>query len=221
MEKANVVLVERSSSEHESFAPALRKRYAVMSVNSANLAVQYATNHSVQIIVLDAISMKTPGDRMCRSLKAELSSIPVIHLHPQSKHDSPADVVLHLPFTARKLVNNIERLIHNVGVEGMLIYGPFQMDLTRRVLIAQDQETQLTPKLALLVEMFLRNPGQVLDRKTLMEHVWQTDYLGDTRTLDVHIRWIRRAIETDPGKPKFLKTVRGVGYRLETISSDK
>jgi DNA-binding response OmpR family regulator len=89
------------------------------------------------------------------------------------------------------------------------------MDVSRRVLVANGQETQLTPKLAVLVEMFLKHPGETLDRKTLMVQVWDTDYLGDTRTLDVHVRWIRQAIEPDPGKPRYLKTIRGVGYRLD------
>jgi DNA-binding response OmpR family regulator len=71
------------------------------------------------------------------------------------------------------------------------------------------------PKQALLVETFFRHPGETLARKTLMEKVWNTDYIGDTRTLDVHIRWLRQAIEKDPGSPRYLLTVRGVGYRLE------
>jgi DNA-binding response OmpR family regulator len=112
-------------------------------------------------------------------------------------------------------MNCIERLLHQPTDEEIILCGPLAMNLSRRVLVANGQETQLTPKLALLVELFLRNPGKTLDRRALMEHVWQTDYLGDTRTLDVHIRWFRRAIETDPGNPLYIKTVRGVGYRLE------
>ena len=73
----------------------------------------------------------------------------------------------------------------------------------------------MTPKLVQLVETFFRHPDETLDRKMLMERVWNTSYLGDTRTLDVHVRWIRRAIEANPSKPRYLKTVRGVGYRLE------
>jgi DNA-binding response OmpR family regulator len=113
------------------------------------------------------------------------------------------------------LINSIERLLPLAGDDGILTCGPFSMDVSRRVLVANGQETQLTPKLAVLVEMFLNHPGETLDRKTLMVEVWDTDYLGDTRTLDVHVRWIRQAIEPEPGKPRYLKTIRGVGYRLD------
>ena len=66
----------------------------------------------------------------------------------------------------------------------------------------------------------MQHPDQTLNRKTLMAQVWETDYLGDTRTLDVHVRWIRKAIESDPGKPRYLKTVRGIGYRLQVSAND-
>src|SRR5690606_20294658 len=128
-----------------------------------------------------------------------------------------ADVILFQPFTSRKVINAIERVL-NVNVrnaDDVITCGPFSVNLAQRVLHANGQETTLTPKLTLLVEVFMRHPGVTLDRKQLMEQVWPTDYLGDTRTLDVHIRWFRRAIEVDPGNPRYLKTVRGVGYRLD------
>jgi DNA-binding response OmpR family regulator len=138
-------------------------------------------------------------------------------LHPgvKGKANSAADVLLFQPFTARKLINAIERLLQVKNSDDVIVCGPLAVNLAQRVLIANGSETQLTPKLAQLVETFFRHPGETLDRKQLMEQVWHTNYLGDTRTLDVHVRWIRRAIETDPGNPRYLKTVRGVGYRLE------
>lgn len=210
---ARVLIIERTGT----FADALKKHYAVTSVPSGKQALALVKTDAYAVVVLDAISMRTPGDRIARQLKAGLGAIPLIHLHPAApdKADSPADVVLHLPFTARKIANSIERLLDRVGDESVVICGPFSVNLGRRVLIANGQETALTPKLALLVETFLRHPGETLDRKLLMEKVWHTSYLGDTRTLDVHVRWIRRAIEEDPSKPRYLKTVRGVGYRLE------
>jgi DNA-binding response OmpR family regulator len=89
------------------------------------------------------------------------------------------------------------------------------------MLTTPEQETQLTPKVALLLELFMRQPGTTLDRKVLMEKVWQTEYMGDTRTLDVHVRWIRQAIEADPARPQLLKTVRGVGYCLQLNGQPK
>ncbi|MBE0689797.1 MAG: response regulator transcription factor, partial [Anaerolineae bacterium] len=127
------------------------------------------------------------------------------------------------PFTARKLVNAIERLLSDkvsANAEDTVIRGPFTLYPSRRVLLFRDQEIILTPKLSQLVEIFLRHPGQTLDRKMLMSKVWDTDYLGDTRTLDVHIRWFRRAVETNPSKPVYIQTVRGIGYRLELPGAD-
>lgn len=208
------MLIERRLAQHTSFGDALKKRYEVISVPSGSRALVVADEQAPNVVVLDAISMQSHGDRISKQVKSGLPGIPLIHLLP-ARRESAADVVLALPFTARKLMNCIERMLHQESDEEMIRCGPLAMNLSRRVLIANGQETQLTPKLALLVELFLRNPGKTLDRKALMEHVWQTDYLGDTRTLDVHIRWFRRAIETDPGNPLYLKTVRGVGYRLE------
>lgn len=214
MSRATVLLIERRLAQHTSFGDALKKRYDVISVPSGSKALASADEQLPSVVVLDAISMQSHGDRIGKQIKNGLPSIPLIHLLPQ-RHESAADVVLAQPFTARKLMNCIERLLHQASDEEVIRCGPLAMNLSRRVLVANGQETQLTPKLALLVELFLRNPGKTLDRKALMEHVWQTDYLGDTRTLDVHIRWFRRAIETDPGSPLYLKTVRGVGYRLD------
>jgi DNA-binding response OmpR family regulator len=77
------------------------------------------------------------------------------------------------------------------------------------------KNTRLTPRLALLLQLLIEHRGEVVERETLFKRVWETDYTGDTRTLDVHISWLRRAIELDPNHPKFLHTVRGVGYRLD------
>lgn len=220
MGAARILLIESTRAKKTSFADALKKRYEVASVPSGKQALKLAKEQAFDVVVLDAISMRTPGERVCQQIRDQLPDIPLIHLHPgpAGQDASCADVVLFLPFTSRKLVNNIERLLE-VTDDAVIQCGPFTVHLGRRVLIVQGQETPLTPKLALLVETFFRNPGQTLDRKTLMERVWHTNYMGDTRTLDVHIRWIRRAIETNPGSPRYLKTVRGVGYRLDIPES--
>ncbi len=213
---ATILLVEKTGAQRTSFAEALQRRYAVMTVSSGKQALALVKEKGCHIVVLDAISMRTPGDRIARQLKEGIGAIPLIHLHPESKATSPADALLYQPFTSRKLVNTIERLLTTKrGGDDVITVGPFTINMERRLLIANGQETTLTPKLTLLVEMFFAHPGETLNRKRLMEQVWHTDYLGDTRTLDVHIRWIRRMIEANPGEPQYLKTVRGVGYRLD------
>jgi DNA-binding response OmpR family regulator len=208
-----ILVIERTVG----FSAGLNKRYEVTSVPNGKQALALVGENQYAVVILDAISMRTPGDRIARQLREGLGTLPLIHLHPGPKNEAstPADIVLFLPFTARKIANSIERLLHKVADDTVVTCGPFSVNLNRRVLSANGQETSLTPKLALLVETFLRHPGETLDRKMLMEKVWETSYLGDTRTLDVHIRWIRRVIEENPGSPRYLKTVRGVGYRLE------
>src|SRR5690606_12636402 len=112
----------------------------------------------------------------CRTLRTNLPKTPIVHLHPgeEGEINSPADVLLLPPFSSRKLVSSIERLLE-VSEQNIIRCGPFLMDIARRVLIAHGHETQLTPKLALLIEIFLRHPGHTFDRRTLMEQVWQTD----------------------------------------------
>ncbi len=214
-----VILIERP--QKASYADALKKKYEVISLTSGKQTVARAHLTDTTVIVLDAISLRTTGERIARQIKAEIDSIPLIHLHNGLKDGAttPADVVLTPPFTARKLLNAIERVVRTSPAptieETLINCGPISMNVTRRTLHANGQEIALSPKLALLVEYFFRHPGETLDRKTLMEQVWQTDYMGDTRTLDVHVRWIRRAIEATPDKPMYLKTVRKVGYRLD------
>jgi DNA-binding response OmpR family regulator len=216
MEAARVLFIGRIHANQSSLASALEKRYTLFVASSGKEGLDLAVSAAAQLVVLDAISMRTPGDRICHTLRKELYQMPIVHIHPGPKEivASPADTILLPPVTARKLLKCVERLL-KVHDEEVISYGHLSVNLSRRMLLVRGQEIQLTPKQALLVETFLRHPGETLDRKTLMEKVWQTDYLGDTRTLDVHVRWIREAIEANPSDPLYLRTVRGVGYRLE------
>ncbi|MBZ0302069.1 MAG: response regulator transcription factor [Anaerolineae bacterium] len=222
MSNARVLLIGRSQVKGSAFPASLKKRYQLTIVPNGKQAELLAARQKPHVIVLDAVSLRTPGDRMCQSLRQKLPDIPIVHIHPGSAQNkgSPADTILFQPFSSRKLINCIERLI-TLSDDEVLICGPLTLNIPRRTLATPQQETQLTPKVALLLELFMRQPNQTLDRKALMEKVWHTDYMGDTRTLDVHIRWIRQAIETNPGKPQYLKTVRGVGYCLDIPANGK
>jgi DNA-binding response OmpR family regulator len=216
VEAAHILLIGRTPATGASVANALIKHYPVLTASSGKLAIQLAQENPIRVVVLDAISMRTPGDRICDQLREALPTISLVHLHPGPKRElqSQADVVLLHPVTSRRLLNSIEALFQDKS-DDLLVCGPFTINRTRRLLIANNQETQLTPKQLLLIETFFTNPCLTLDRRTLMEKVWQTDYIGDTRTLDVHIRWVREMIEADPSHPQYLKTIRGVGYRLD------
>lgn len=216
MGATRVLFVGRSQVRRASLISTLQKRYDLVLVANGSEAQQMGTDNFPQVIVLDASSMRTPGVRICRSLRTAFRSVPIVHIHPgpEKRVESAADALLFEPVSPRKLINAIERLVKD-GDEEVIVCGPLVLNLTRRTLTANGQETQLTPKQASLLELFLRQPYETLDRKTIMGKVWNTDYMGDTRTLDVHIRWIRQAIEADANRPTYLKTVRGVGYRLE------
>jgi len=101
----------------------------------------------------------------------------------------------------------------------MLRIEDWTLNLDSRQIVTDNGAQKLTPMLCRLLEVFMRNPGKVLNRKFLMKEVWETDYLGDTRTLEVHICWLRKKIEEDPHRPRYLRTVRGVGYRFSLSNS--
>jgi DNA-binding response OmpR family regulator len=93
--------------------------------------------------------------------------------------------------------------------------GPIRLDIENRRVKSLGKSTKLTPRLITLLQILMDKHGEVVEREALFKKVWETNYTGDTRTLDVHISWLRQAIELDPDNPKFLKTIRGVGYRLD------
>ena len=172
------------------------------------------------LIVFDASTMRSNGVRNCRRLRRSAELIPIIHSRASGEEEdrsAGADVYLEIPYSARKLLNRTRALLPaDTQKEEIVRYGNMTLFRTKRsVDVIGKGEFALTPKLASLLEQFIRHPNELLTRRQLMLWVWQTDFIGDTRTLDVHISWLRRAIELDPDNPKFLKTVRGVGYRLD------
>ena len=220
--RTKVLLIERARNNSASFATSLRRRYDVEIAHSGKRAIPLARKVHPDVIVLDAISLRTSGNRIVAQLREQLGDVPIIHLRQasKSKRASVADVVLSPKFTARKIINRIERLVPPPA-EDILDIGPFRLNLKQRKLISPKGETTLTPKLARLMWMFLQNPGKTLKREALMRGVWKTAYMGDTRTLYVHVRWLRREIEPNPRKPQYIITVRGVGYRFQLPEADK
>jgi DNA-binding response OmpR family regulator len=124
-----------------------------------------------------------------------------------------------MPFTSRRVVNRVIKLLnHHQG--SILRVDDLTFNLQTRCVHRGDRVNRLTPKQALLLQVFMEHAGQTLTRKFLMTTVWNTDYMGDTRTLDVHVRWLREKIEDNPSQPRYLRTVRGIGYRLGSPSAE-
>jgi DNA-binding response OmpR family regulator len=191
----------------------LQKNYSIFPVRSGKQGILAIREHHAHAVVVDAVSIRTTGDRICRILRDEFPHLPILHIHPGSSQriQSKADIVLVHPVPARTLLTNIDLLVHQQESE-VLMCGPFAVDLDRKVIRLDGRELALTPKISALAEVFFRYPGKVLERKWLMQQIWNTDYVGDTRTLSVHIRYLRELLEPDPGQPQYIKTVRGTGY---------
>lgn len=161
--------------------------------------------------------MRTSGSRMSRTARASLDGVPIILISPSGTQPDPGNgssVTLVQPFTPRKLVNRVIRLLPG-DERYVLKAGPVKLNLAQRKVRVNGKEARLTPKQAKLLELFMHNPGKLLTRKKLIREIWLTDYTGDTRTLDVHMSWLRHAIERDPSAPEFLHTIRGMGYRFD------
>jgi DNA-binding response OmpR family regulator len=218
MSKTEIILIESSRASAPSFSPALeRKGYQVCIHHKVDKALSAAKTKPPDVLILDAASMRTSGTRMSRKLRASLDGVPIILVSPQGSspdRGNGASITLVQPFTPRKLLNRIERLLPG-DERYVLSLGPIKLDMAKSRVRCNKKESRITPKLAKLLELFLQNPGRLMTRKAIIRKVWHTDYTGDTRTLDVHMSWLRQAIEADPNSPQLLKTIRGMGYRLD------
>lgn len=216
--RAKILWIEGNRAEGPPFLPSLRKKgFLVESVATGNEALVYLATHEVDLIVVHTASMRSNGKRICRSLSQQSHGIPIVVIASANRpknEDKCANVVLTLPFTARKLLNRITPLLPSEQ-RNVLVAGPLRLDLEHKRLYCQGREAKLTPRLVHLLQILMQHAGEVLERKELFRRVWNTEYTEDTRTLDVHISWLREALEHDPRNPQFLKTVRGVGYRLD------
>lgn len=213
----SILLIESRSNASVSFGPDLQaKGYRVAIARTGQQAKDLLTTSRPDIIIMDTTSSPTNGARTCKMLRAATIGIPFIYVSPAGRGTPPSigvDIALSRPFTIRKLVNRVERLLPST--DGPIFRaGPLTLFVDRRTLLKDQRERRLTPKLAQLLEMFMRHPGETLSRRELMKSVWNTEYMADTRTLDVHIRWVREAIEDNPSRPRFLTTVRGKGYQF-------
>ena len=217
MTDATILIIEARHAEIPSFATDLQKKgFHVETAQSGKNAISRIGKISPHLVVVNAASLRSSGIRICQSLRDKDAKLPIILILEPEKTVSKdsADVLLNLPFTVQKLSNRIKPLLPGDG-KNVIHVGPIHLDTERRRVRSLSKNTKLTPRLVALLNILLDHHGEVVEREHLFKKVWETDYTGDTRTLDVHISWLRRAIELDPLKPKFLKTIRGVGYRLD------
>jgi DNA-binding response OmpR family regulator len=191
-----------------------RDGYTVASARTQVEGLQFAWDLQPRVVVVNTANSGFSGDRLCRTLGRRLPGVQRLLIVERGYGANvPCELRLVRPFTGRKLRESLLKLLE-ASAPNTLRAGEVHLDLVSRVVNSPRGRQHLTPKQCNLLAWLMQHPNQVVSRKDLMERVWHTVYLGDTRTLDVHIRWLREKIERDPTAPAILRTQRGIGYVL-------
>ena len=222
-----ILIVEDEESLADSVRYNLeREGYAVTVAADGRRALERFRAEPPALVILDLMLPEVSGLDVCRAIRAE-SDVPIIMV---TAKDSEADKVAGLelgaddyvtkPFSVRELVSRVRALLRRTrirpdGVQAdVLTGGPVEMDVVRHEVLVGGEPAAFPPKEFELLETFLRRKGRLLTREFLIEQVWGTDYFGDTKTLDVHVKRLRKKIEADPHEPLHLVTIRGLGYKF-------
>ncbi len=225
---ARVLVVEDEESFSDALSYMLRKEGFEVSVAATGTsALTEFDRTGADIVLLDLMLPEMSGTEVCRQLRSR-SHVPIIMV---TARDSEIDKVVGLeigaddyvtkPYSPRELVARIRAVLRrNAGevadlAPPTLAAGPVRMDVERHVVTVSGAAVPLPLKEFELLEMLLRNAGRVLTRGQLIDRVWGADYVGDTKTLDVHVKRLRSKIEPEPSTPRYIVTVRGLGYKFE------
>jgi DNA-binding response OmpR family regulator len=231
----SVLVVDDEPTLRETLAEALQQDgLRVVTAADGREALERFRAESPDLVLLDLMLPQISGIEVCRIMRRE-SAVPIVML---TAKDSEIDKVVGLelgaddyvtkPFSLRELMARIRSQLRRLDVSAAgappgsttdretatVALGDVSVDLAGHRLLRGGEEVPLKPKAFELLAFLVRNPGQVFRRDRLLERVWGYDYAGETRTVDVHVHWLRAAIEDDPGHPRYLQTVRGVGYVL-------
>ncbi|MDE3007916.1 MAG: response regulator transcription factor [Acidobacteriota bacterium] len=226
--RTRVLVVE----DEESFIEALtigldREGFDATIARDGQEALAMFEEGRFDVILLDLMLPKLSGLDVCRSVRAA-SDVPIIIVSAKGEEvdmvlmlEVGADDYVTKPYRLRELVARIRAVLRRrespaaYEESDVLAFGSLRMELDARRCFVNDVEVKLRKKEFALLRLLLENPGRVLTRDVLIDRVWGSDYVGDTKTLDVHIKRLRSLIEEDPKKPELISTVRGVGYRFE------
>ncbi|MEU3305651.1 response regulator [Nocardiopsis sp. NPDC055551] len=225
-----VLVVEDEESYSDALSYMLRKEgFEVAVAPTGTVALETFDRTGADLVLLDLMLPGLSGTEVCRTLRQK-SNVPVIML---TAKDSEIDKVVGLelgaddyvtkPFSSRELVARIRAVLRRRGevkapTSVILEAGPVRMDVERHVVTVLGDNVQLPLKEFELLEVLLLNAGRVLTRMQLIDRVWGADYVGDTKTLDVHVKRLRAKIEEDPSSPRYIVTVRGLGYKFEPVT---
>jgi DNA-binding response OmpR family regulator len=205
-----------------------KEGYNMVTATDGVQALEAARKERPDLILLDIMLPKMNGFEVCRILRKE-TTVPILMLTAKDDEidkiaglDLGADDYMTKPFSIRELLARVRAMLRRaemqapkLAAENQFKFGDIKVDIRRHAVTKGGNILSLTPKEFDLLTFLARNKGLVFSRDQLLEKVWGYDYAGDTRTVDVHVRWLREKIEDSPVKPKRLVTVRGVGYKLE------
>jgi len=226
---SKILVVEDDPDLLETLKYNLKKEsYTVVTAIDGEQALEAARKEKPDLIILDVMLPKLNGFEVCRILRKDMT-VPVLMLTAKASEtdrvvglEIGADDYVTKPFSMRELIARIRAMLRRTKIaaeqpesEALLKIGDIELDISRHVASKGRVALDLTPKEFDLLVFLARHKGLVFSREQLLEKVWGYDYAGDTRTVDVHIRWLREKIEDHPNEPKLLVTVRGVGYKLE------
>lgn len=226
---SRILVVEDEESFSEAIAFMLGKEgFEVQIATTGVEALEMFEKHGADLILLDLMLPGLSGTDVCRTIRQK-SSVPIIMVTAKADEidkivglEIGADDYVTKPFSSRELVARIRAVLrrnHTAVVDepdsGLLEVGPVSMDIERHHVTVRGQRIALPLKEFDLLELLMRNNGRVLTRGQLIDRVWGSDYVGDTKTLDVHVKRLRAKIELDPAEPQHLLTVRGLGYKFD------
>ena len=213
-----IILIEGKQTDHPSFFLNLQKKgYNVEIASTGNAALDKIRDGRPMLVLIDAASLRTTCNRIVYRIKQRNPDLPVILIIDDSlkgkKISNKCDLVMTLPFTVQKLVNRIKLFAPSNG-ESIRNVGKITLDKSKCSISVGHRYSLVTPRVVKLLEVLMDRVGKVVSRKELFRKIWDTDYLDDMRSLDVHMQWLRKAIETDPKNPQIITTIRGIGYSL-------